>query len=231
MEPTGDFKWTRDPSEGRGVVGRVSEMQDISNRLEAAKAKGETADADAIKNGTDRVVKAVTGFIEKIGGGAEAIVKFGDRLYRGAEKHVKVVVEDSWQVVRGLGEDTRDVLEGTAKGVLVGAKWAAMGTAIGMATAAAAPVVLLESAGVGLIELGQHGAKGLAEARAAVGRVVLHGIQSLAASIEAKALAGKELEKSRIEKIRDQHEDRVAAIREQNLGVQAYRAAKEFLNK
>jgi len=211
--------FTRESDVGRGMFGRADIMGEKAGELKTAMQAGQAKDEAAIGVAKDGAVAWVTGVVEKVGGGLETAAIFDDKVYRGAEKAVKVVVKDGWQVLVGFGEDFKDVMAGTAKAALTGLKWAG----IGAAAIAATPFVLAESAALGLVELGQYGAKGLSEARKGAHTLVLTGVRALAAAVDAAALTGQIHEENRIDEVRGQHTARLEAIRQRNLGVQIVR--------
>lgn len=202
--------YTRDTSEGRGVIGRGDEMAKVVEDLNAARQTGEAADGVVIHSATENVVKSITKFIERTGGKVEDGIKLGDKVVRGAEMGAKTAVKESWQAIQGFGEDFVDSMKTTGKVLFEGTKYGAKG--IGAAVLVGASLPLSGIAGVA--ELGQHAAHYLTEARGSVNGWLLHGVEAAAAAVQAKALAGQVSEKNRVELHRTNHQDRLSNIRE-----------------
>lgn len=223
----GGVKWTRSPDEDRGMFGRGEMMAEARQKFEQAKQEGQQKDGEAIHNATESGVEKVKKAVEAVGSGVETAVKFGDRLYRGAEATVKKTVENSWEVAKGLYEDTIDVAVGSARIVGTGIKYTIGGAIIAAAVPIATAVVTAEHAAVGLVELGQRGAKGLAELRRGAMGLMATGARSLASALEARDLVAQ----TRVENVRDQHQQRLASIQSAYLGPKVMEIGKQAIQE
>jgi len=227
MEP---IPLTRPPDEDRGIFGRRDMMAETNQKFEEAKVEGQKKDAEAIHSATTKGVEKVVKIVKKIGGAAEGAVKFADNLYRGAESKLKASNENSWLVVKGFFEDAQDVISNSARVAVTGLKWGIGAAVVGACAPIVAAGVGVNTAAVGLVELGQRGAKGLAEQRAKMSALTLRGIHALAAAVEAKALVGMESEKDRVKTVREQHKGRLAHIQDQYLGPKIIDFVKDRIN-
>lgn len=183
---------------------RAEHMKGFYEKEQEAFRKGVARDEEAIHELTETVVDLATDVIRGAGGAAEAVLKGANKLGHAMEMSAKLTVHESWQITKEIGTRTKDAVTAVGRAAFKGAKYGAVGAAV----VATSPVVLAYSAGVGLIELGQHGAKKLAEGKLEARKIVGRAALAIAASNDAAKLAGRQ------DELQVRHDNRVKSIRE-----------------
>jgi hypothetical protein len=212
-----DIQVIRDKSEGRGLFGKGEIYGNEARKLNEARRSGVDADQKVIGEAKSSAVDAIMEGVNWAAGGVEKGAQGVDHAIRGAEMVVKVAAKDGMEIAGGLAEDAVDVLGKCADTALTGLYYAEVGTAVTLAT----PVVLAGGLAAGMVELGQRGAAGLAELRAATNGLVLRGFRAAAAAVDAWAMRHQGTETTRVESVREENKDRIRSIRDKNLAVWA----------